>query len=463
MNVIALDIPLLIGGLVALFWVRLFRPAYVFQIACQFVSTFWAQYSWGVSWSLGKLVPILAGTTVSGRPLRHGKLFLPFAVYVAVGGLLSAIFWKIPVGVEFAYGEGRSFVQLVNFAALVFATIAFAQAVSDEEGVVLMWKALVLLGLVHGLASVYQYVASLSGLPLIGISRAHGLTFEPGAAGDLAAFEAGGGITILRPGGLAGEPKTVAIVFGLVLLSGAAIQLPSIVTKWWRILARVSILLSLIGLVGAFSTSVFVGLTAAYLLLIASRMISLSRAISIFLTLAGCVLLADYSLHWLGLPDLERLLTLRTLDRLSNSAELDPVVQAAVSAMLQNPILFLFGTGNGGGSFRIMEVLGQRFELSLAPSIGLVDLLLEFGLLGTALLLTPFFVLTLLVVRKARFRKDLLNTWPLVFLAVVGISAMALMLTGAGIPLGYPLAVGSILGAAQYPTPLRGSPQMGPR
>src|SRR5215467_8259501 len=107
MDVLTLDAPLLIIGLPLLIWLRLTKPNHVFQIWCQFIATFWAQYSWIVSWSLGKLVPILSATSPGKNrtPLLH--LFVPFVVYTIVASMLASLFWAIPADVSVMYGEYR--------------------------------------------------------------------------------------------------------------------------------------------------------------------------------------------------------------------------------------------------------------------------------------------------------------------------------------------------------------------
>lgn len=449
MNIIELDIPLLIIGLAALIWIRLYKPTYVFQVACQFVGTLWAQYSWGVSWSLGKLVPFLSASSPMGKHLRHGQLFLPFIVYTFVFGIASSFFWSIPNSVEFAYGHGRIFVQLVSFITLVLTAKAFAIAMSDERGVILMWKALMLLGLVHGIAFIYQYIAAQWGLPYIGISRAHGLTSESGVA-DFAAFAADGGMAILRPGGLAGEPKSAAVVFGIIILTGLISGLPQNISKSWEKLARISVVLSSICFVGTFATSGFIGFMVAYVLFWPLGIVRLSSAIKMLSIVMIIIFGYGYLSSVLGLPGLMDLMTLRTTDRLSGGAEMDPPVAAAIEILSQDWLVLFFGTGIGGGSFYIMEFIGQIFEYALSPNIGFIALLLEFGLIGGSLMLLPFTGLIILLVRKMHSPNSFAAIWNIRFLLVLGLSTMILILAGSGIALGFPLAIGSILGASQF-------------
>lgn len=442
MQVIELDIPLLLVGLISLLWIRVRRPFYEFQVACQFFGTFWAQYSFVVSWSLGKLIPYISSSSVFNKRIPFGLNFFPFVFYVVFYSVISSFFWKIPVGVEFAYGEGRVWIQLSSFIFLVLTTRGFAAAMSDERAVALMWKAIVVLGLLHGGAFFYQYGATVLGLPFIGISRAHGLNFESGV-GDVAAFSVDGGIEILRPGGLAGEPKTVAIVFGLILISLLTSGSPPNVLRRWALASKLSVALSAIGFVGAFSTSGYIGFVVSLVVLVFLKVIKGKIALRSLLLIAMVLAVGELVLLYLALPSLVDLIALRTFDRVGQGSEMDPPVEAAVSIMASDFSVLMLGTGVGGGSFRIMEYMGKVFEYSLSPNIGVVAFVFEFGVLGLLLFLGPFFVLAVRIAMMIRSG----GRWSAKFLISLGVPAMVFMMTGSGIALGYPLAVGALLGA----------------
>jgi hypothetical protein len=448
MNTVEIDIPLLVGGLIALIWIRFRKPVYFFQVACQFVGTLWGQYSLGISWSLAKLVPFLAITTFDNIQIPNSRLFLPFMAYTIFCGLLSSIFWNIPNGVSFAYGNGRIWMQLATFLPLALTARNFAGAMTQKQGVLLMWKTLMLLGIAHGIAFLYQYAASLLGLPYIGISRAHGLSIE--SESNFAAFVIESGQIVLRPGGLAGEPKTVAVLFGIILLTGLIAGKPQNVSKQWLTIASVSILLSLIGFIGAFSTSCFIAFISVYLALVSLRLVRFSSMILSIPILAIIIVGSNYILSVLELPTLIDLMSIRTVDRLTNDAEMDRPVKIAIQIMSQEPLVLFFGTGIGGGSFRIMEFMKEVFEYSYSPNIGLVVLLFEWGLVGSLLLLLPYCFLVILVVKKLHSCSFSNDKWILKFLLILSLSAMGFMLSGSGIAIGYPLAVGSILGASQF-------------
>lgn len=449
MNVIEIDILLLVAGLAGLIWMRFRSSQNLFQVACQFVGTFWAQYSLVVSWSLGKLVPFISATSIKRGRLKYEYLFIPFVIYVFVFGFYSSLFWNVPDGVSFAYGEGRIYVQLITFLSLALTARSYAFAVSNDDGVILMWKGLMLLGVVHGAAFLYQYVASIFGLPYIGISRAHGLTLDAGSL-DVAAFSTEGGVDILRPGGLAGEPKTVSVVFGLVLLVGIVVGLPHNITKLWKRLALIGVVLSLIGFVGAFSTSGFIGFCAIYVALIFLRVVKPQGVFRFVVYLLSFLVVATYVLDSLELPGLAKLLSARTIERVSDGAEIDPPVEMALQVLSNDPMVLLVGTGIGGGSFRIMELMGQVFEYSYSPNIGLVNILFEFGVIGVCLLLLPFCFLIIVSAFTIPGNCNKIKTWNIRFLLVLSLASMVFMLTGSGIPLGFPLAIGSIIGASQY-------------
>jgi hypothetical protein len=440
---ITLDAPLLIIGLSLLVWLRLRKPDYHFQVACQLIGTIWAQYSYIVSWSLARLVPYIAASTFSFRRVNNSYLYAPLVIYVVLAALIASLYWKIPPGIQFVYGEGRIWIQLTIFVSLVLSSLTFAIAMSDQNGPLLMWKALVLIALLHGVAFLYQYIAVYYGLPLIGISRAHGLT-SLDDIGDVAVFGLDG-FAIYRPGGLAGEPKTVAVIFGITLLAAFLVGRPPVIGRRWIYLSRTALVLSIVGFVGAFSTSAYVGFVIAVTGLMAIGGIGRLKYVKYFFIAIILIFASDYVLITFGLPSLRELLSVRLLERIYEN-EIDPPVEAAIEILANNDLILLFGAGFGGGTFYIQDRLASSFEYALTPNVGAVAILLEIGLVGTLLLFVPF-ALTILLARRKMSKLDVDNAWESRFLLVLGITTMSFMLTGSGIPLGFPLAIGSVLGA----------------
>lgn len=453
MNAITFDTPLLFGSLLWLLWLRLFAPAYRFQLSSQLVGTLWAQYPFMLSWSLAKLVPILSATTWYPRRIRGASLFMPFIVYTIAGGLVSSFFWNVPSYVSYLYGEGRLWVQFVTFLSLVLCTRAYAAALLSPEAPLLMWKVIVSIGIIHGLAFLYQYLAAYVDLPLIGISRAHGLTLD-GAAGDLAAYSVGG-IDILRPGGLAGEPKTVAVLFGVVLVMSIVCGNPIKQDKKWNLLYKTSIALSGSCFVAAFSTSAYVGLLASVVGLVALGFVRFSGYVKIVVIALLSIGIVEFVLAYKDLPTLTELFSLRFYDRIINvqKGAMDPPVEAALQVLTTNPLVLLFGTGIGGGTFYLQDYLKTQFEYAFAPNIGGVHLLLEHGLIGTLLFLGPVFLL-LVKVRLMMVSDRYVVPWEWKFIFGLSVSSMMFMLSGSGIAMGYPLAIGSLLGIVNIQRPI---------
>jgi hypothetical protein len=330
---------------------------------------------------------------------------------------------------------------------LVLTTRAFAIAMSNKDGPTLMWKALILASIVHGVASIYQYIAALFNLPFIGISRTHDLTLEQGVA-DIAAFEYDSGVIVLRPGGLAGEPKTAAVVFGINLFTVLLSRIPPGIPNKWIYLSNLSIAMSAIGFIGAFSTSAVISFSIAYIVFLMTGLARLSKFFKQFFITILLFICIDFLLDTYSLPSLRELLLIRSVDRIG-SENLDEPVEAAIRLISQNPDILFFGTGIGGGSFYIMDYLGHIFQYALTPNVGLIALLLEFGLTGTLLMLAPFVILATLTIRNSNRYVDWQNNWQRRFLLILGLSTMLFMLGGSGIALGYPLAIGSILAASQ--------------
>lgn len=445
MTSITLDIPLLIIGIIVLIWMRFKSPPYEFQVACQFIGTIWAQYSFGLSWSIQKIAILFSATDFRQNYRRYYfGLFFPLVLYVIIGGVALSFFWPVPQQTNFLYGEGRIIVQLGLFIGLVFATRAFGHAMCQEAGPILLWKALVLLGLMHGLASIYQYLALSLNLPLLAISRAHGLTLD-GGVGDIAAFTIDGGDVILRPGGLAGEPKTAAVIYGMIIISLLGVPRPGSIEKKWKNLCIFSILFSIFGFIVASSTSGFISLVFAFLLLLLFNVIKIKNYFLILLIFSIIIFITDYILYRNNLPSFSALFGSRVTDRLI-SGENDPPVQAAIDIMSSNLFVLLFGTGIGGSTFYIQELMNSNFEYTHTPNIGIIAILIENGLVGLLLLLVPFFLL-FLHARNATLKNDQ-QSWEIRFLLAIATSVMIFMMAGSGISMGYPIAVGAILAAA---------------
>jgi hypothetical protein len=441
MNVIALDIPLLVIGLAVIVWQRIFGTPLSFQIWCQVVGTMWAQYSLVVSWSLARIVPFLAASMPVEYRLAHSVLYVPLVLIVIAGGLVGALFWPVPEGVAYAYGEGRVWVQIIIFGTLCLTTRAFGSVMLYQGAPQALWKGLVLLGIVHGLASLYQYAALLTGLPIIGISRAHNLVTE-GQTADFAAF-ALDGFEVFRPGGLAGEPKTAAAVFGVVLLAGFAAGVPSVASRGWKILFQCAMVLSLVGFLGALSTSGYIGAALALMVFAIFGLVSIGSLLRV--SIAGGLIIVGYELltDAVQLPSLTRLLSDRTLERLA-AGQIDGPVEVALQVLQSNFLISVFGTGIGGGTFYIEELLNIQLGYALTPNVGIVALTLEIGVLGFGLLMGPFAYI-IIISNRSRVEAPPEHQWPYMFLIAVAIATMSMMLAGSGIPLGYPLAIGTAL------------------
>lgn len=444
MNVITFDIPLLIAGFLLLGWAKLFRTDQYFQILCQFVATFAAQYSFGVSWSLARLVPIVAATSVLGKNSLGLKIYLPFIIYMIISSIIGSFFWNIPPNVQYWYGDGRVYVQLFNFLILAAVTITLTNAIFQQGGVRLLIYFLQLAALIHGLASLYQIAAGAFNWPLLGISRGHGLTID-GGAGDVAAFLSTSGNEVLRPGGLMGEPKSAAVLFGIIVLFHIFRQKKIVTNFWENILGTSAFVLSIVGFLAAFSTSAIFGFVcslAMFMIFFASGIDWVKILLRISFILA-IMFIGWYMLYGGGLSDFRDIILERSIDRIDN--ELDPPVQASINKMMDNFLVALLGVGLGGSSFVVMEYLKDNFNYAFAPNIGFILILIEMGIIGSVLFLGVFFRQVSLIGLSSLVKIDS----EVRDLLIIGVSTMLLCLAGSGIPMGFPLAVACVAVAAK--------------
>src|SRR5690242_13671210 len=120
-SVISLDIPVLLAGLAALILGRFVLRPSEYQIVCQFVGTFWAQFSFGVNWSLARITPIFSAIAQPRQASSYGWMFIPLAVYVPVTALLLSLMWPIPSYASGPYGDYRVLIQIVNFGFMALS------------------------------------------------------------------------------------------------------------------------------------------------------------------------------------------------------------------------------------------------------------------------------------------------------------------------------------------------------
>jgi len=429
-SVVALDLPLLVVGCLVLLVARMRCSATTFQAYCQMVGTIAAQIPSVVSISLARIVPFASATALEPVPNPYVRRFVIFVAYCCLLTPLRAVTWQIPGDVALFFGDLRAVVQLVVLISLAACTVGVARALMTPQGPAIFRTLLAVTAVVHGLASLYQYVAFESGLTLIGISRMGQDT------ADFAAFDSPLGV-VVRPGGLSGEPKTVAAFFGMFLLTILFAPRPANATRAQKMLEIGAAVLSAIGFVLAFSTSAFIGAGVALCVLMALGVVRTKTTVRLGIIGAATILVWQ-SLTAISMADLQQLLDMRLAGRLTGGGVLDTPVEASLLAMRDNPWIAIFGVGLGGSSFLTMQFIGMGYEYAYAPNIALILLLVETGVVGTLLLLAPWAHMVLQC--RTQFHR---GDPDVPFLLVLTVSAMLLQLSGSGIALGFPLAIGA--------------------
>lgn len=442
MSTLVLDIPVAIAVALFLIAVLLRHGIKAFVAACIAASSFGAQFSLGVTLSIAKILPIIMIPAALRRGDTGLSLYVPFLFYAIGITLIASFLWTIPIGVSFFYGDARAFVQIFNFIMLALVARAIALALRERTTVERLWDFMTITVIIHGIASLYQLVAGFFNLPVIGISRPFGLTLESGVA-DFAAFGTSAGTTIIRPGGLAGEPKGMAVVFGIYIIAFLFCG-RSLALRWRGFnLSKVSFALSILGFIAAFSTSAIIGMAAAMgfttlLMGVGRQRLKLIYASFILLL---CLALWMYLTGVSSLDELYGVVGERTTGRLGD--ELDIPIAASIDAMIRQPFIAIFGYGMGGSSFLVMEYLGEVFKYAYAPNVGAVFFIVELGIIGTGLLLYPLFSGNFRTGRFARKTGDVHVT----LLTAISSSTFILSFAGSGIPFGYSLAIGSSVAA----------------
>lgn len=408
--------------------------------------TFGAQFSFVVNWTFGKVLPIFAIPYALRRGRTGLGIFSLFIVYVFFNTLIQSAFWNIPMGVKFPYGEGRFIVQLFNIGMLVIMTRATVFALSDHSQIRVFWKIFTYALLAHGLASLYQLIAGSFGLPLLGISR----PFDLAAAGqmaDVARFGTDSGQLVYRPGGLAGEPKGMAVLYAVYmtgfLFGGSSLYLG----RREVLLSRAVFLLALLGFIAAFSTSAFLGIVPVALICLHVWGVGKFSRIVFFLLVFLVVSIPLWAMvSSISLDYFAEIMEMRTTGRLSDD-DIDPPIAASLQELSRNPLVAMFGTGAGGSSFLIMRYLNEAFDYAYAPNVGFVLILVEHGVVGLLLLVVPYGVMFMKAAKRSRCLRE-----PSVgLLCAMSISTFVLCLVGSGYPFGYPLAIAAVAAARRLP------------
>jgi hypothetical protein len=441
--VITLDNWLLALGLMFLVVGRFILKRDAYQGLCQLLGTIWAQYSFVIAWSLAKLVPVFAIAYANQAPNDQLRRYAPLFLYLVSSTLLLAQFWEIPFGVNPIYGEYRYLVQIVGVLLSAVSVIAFARTFVTAHSVRVLswyWAATVW---IHAIASIYQYAAQRIGLPLIGVSRAHGLEAEYGV-GDVAIFLSRAGEEIIRPGGLAGEPKTVGVIFAIYLLTTAYAPYKTN-NSHEKFFGRLLFVAAFVGLLLTYSTSVLIGFVLAVVII--SAMLSETKVLSVAAQVTVLIFAANLVFTTaLGTDTrVEDLLSERTIGRFAEGQFLDGPVEAALAEMTSNYITLIFGTGMGGSSFITMAYLNTSFEFAYAPNILFVLVLIEGGLLGAFLMFAP---MTRQVLETRRFAIAT-GDWTVRYLLVLAVGCGVLSMCGSAIPLWFSLTIGGLCAAAK--------------
>jgi len=288
---------------------------------------------------------------------------------------------------------------------------------------------------------------------LIGISRAHNLAIDGKA--DIAAFVAKSGEDMIRPGGLAGEPKTAAVVFGIYLITSIFAGFPMNLSFYEKWIGKGAIILAVIGYLTAFSTSAFIGGSLAFFLLLwlLRKEVNSLKFFSIFI-LSLIIILVWKIVDLQHYENFLEALHSRTFERLINDFEFDPPIEACLNAMAHNLFILIFGCGMGGSSFIIMKYSNLYIEYAYAPNVMGMLLLTEYGIIGTLLLLIPFTI----IAKKSLFDKNRIEYWNVKYLFCMAISGIIIILSGSGIAMGEILSISCICAYSQICYNLNNSP-----
>lgn len=437
---LSLSLPLfLIGlGLIVYGWLRLRADQFhSFAFATSLLAGF---VTAGVVWRLDRLAPLVMIGRLPRRRSGELEALAPFALYAVFATLVYSQFWHVPDHVSLVYGELRFLVQLINLAGLVVCAIAVSRSFLRGYAVRDLAQVIWWVTAINVLVVMYQYVALIvPSLPQIGISRSY---YEDVQVAAFSFRE----ISIFRPGALAGEPKALAAIMVLYLvtwLSGADFGKRGPInptnSRWLAVVALIVILLT-------FSTTALVTLTSAVIgvRIVNTRRRGNRRTMRRLALIVFIMFLAIFSVA-LWFPSGVDMLTERYIGRLQSFTEnqkgLDYI---ALMAWSESLFRIVFGTGLGGISFDMMPYIDPYWTLAYAPNIGVVTVLCDLGLFGLCLLLVPLLLFILRSRKMQRLRPDPMRRTA----RSIGICLCVLWLVGSGPSLGLAVGLGLLASAA---------------
>jgi O-antigen ligase len=353
----------------------------------------WHYVTWDTARICGLLLAV-GGVLLYRRsreaPRFSAPVFMLFAAYPVVTTLVGGWIWPVEamVGKSAAYGSLRGLVQVFNWLVAMGVGWQAGLALAEPGGFEKVRRAIIVLGVAHCLYALYQVFAFWTGLPVTGIRRASDAMGITETASGLAVFRLGA-VRIYRATSLVGEPKTLGQLSFLWIGALLTLYLQGRAT----LRTHLALLLSMCVLLLTFSTSAWLGLPfCAILALYASTGERRSRLHLAFIvgTILAALLIYAHVIGWwpreLSLADIVQA---RLVKRMEAPMRDMPVAESW-RILRQRPLLAVTGAGLGGISFYIAAELGGRQQLVLAPNVGFVGMLCNFGVIGVLLELLAF-------------------------------------------------------------------------
>ena len=380
MTGISISVPLLVAGLALCFWFLLFDKT-KFTAAAIFIALTAGFAVFGISLRLDKLVPILIIMSQLRFKAKqsHINLFL-FLSYALLNGMMQYSFWVVPSNLNHFYGEFRWLVQFLQYLISILLSIVITFRFSNELGRFKITKFLVIFTFISVIAVSYQYLALLLGLPQIGLTRTTGEI-------QVASFSSQGQ-RFFRPGGIIGEPKALAATMQLFLIPWlfGCLGYTGFKKTTINYLGYISLLIFVL----TFSTTGYVTfiVTVCTIGLISGK-IKIRRKSFTRLLVFICAFVLGVLIFGKASIVID-LFSARFTERiLGFTQQVEDLDQLALIIWSASWNSILFGFGPGGVSFPMIEILMPGFDYALAPNLGIITILCDFGLIGALLLMSP--------------------------------------------------------------------------
>ncbi len=323
------------------------------------------------------------------------------ALYCVLATLVGVLFWPMDsiASRSSVYGPLRPVVSILNWLIVIGVSWRIALTLSKPGAWQKIRPIIIPFGLLLCVYGLYQCVANRFGLPMTDLRVAFRDLTSSGEGEAHAAYLLGGQ-EIFRPGSLVGEPKAL----GALCAFWIALVLSNLFDRRINCCTMLSLAIFTLTLWVTASTGAWLGALCCLglFVIVGYKKIGLATKIIAFMVIASFILMialltctADVGPRSSEKGHFSSVIEERFSNRLTGERDLSKDYGGdyfeankewlAVDVLCAHPQFIISGTGLGGISFYIAELLGGVQFLSPTPSIGFLLDVCNSGIIGLLL------------------------------------------------------------------------------